>query len=144
MSEKLTCPLKLSQSRNFPSCEAAKRDKSYHNDGGRMGFAYLACIPLIHTEIYAVAVAAVCWLKRPVASATIAMVSYAVLQSILGQTDLRSFGVFNHLEYRELTDGALNLLEYGYPIVYGVVSAVAICAAVIAGYAAANLKPTQI
>ena len=108
---------------------------------GQTGFAYLACIPLIHAQVYAVAVAAVCWLRRPVAAAAIALLFFmladAVTKSIPGQVGLDTLSVYNNLMFDEMK-GPLDLMSHGYPLVYGIVIVVIIGATLLALRAAAT------
>ena len=107
---------------------------------GVTGYAYLACIPLIHAQVYAVAVAAVCWLRRPLASVALAMLFFtlvdAVTKSIPGQAGLDTISVYNNLMFDEMK-GPLDLMSHGYPLVYGVVIVVIISATLLAHHAAA-------
>ena len=106
------------------------------NDTQTSQLAYLACMPLVHAEVYAVAVAAVCRLRRPIPAAIFALVLFfvidAVLQSIPGQEHLSTIEVHNSLVHAEKTGGRLDLTSAGYPIVYGIVVAVIIGATVLA------------
>ena len=108
---------------------------------GQTGFAYLACIPLIHAQVYAVAVAAVCWLRRPVAAAAIALLFFmladAVTKSIPGQVGLDTLSVYDNLMLDEMK-GPLDLMSHGYPLVYGIVIVVIIGATLMAHRAAAT------
>ncbi|MFO0818292.1 MAG: hypothetical protein U1A77_10150 [Pirellulales bacterium] len=92
---------------------------------GTSVFAYLACMPLMHALVYSLAVAAVCRLKRSIPAAIVALVAFFILdavpKSIPGCGELSTIDVFNRLDgaNRERSD----LLDSGYPIVYGTVLA---------------------
>ena len=98
--------------------------------------AYLACMPLVHAQVYAVAVAAVCRMRRPIPAAIFALLLYfvidAVLKSIPGHEHLSTIDVHNSLVQAEKRHGTLDLTSAGYPIVYGIVVAVIIGATVLA------------
>ena len=95
-------------------------------ESGYVGYAYLACFPALHSLIYLSAVAAVCWLRRPILAAILAFATYYIMESVMdsipGQTELGTVKVFNTLEAAERLDGTFSLLSGGYPIVYGFVA----------------------
>lgn len=103
---------------------------------GRMGMVYLACMPLVHTQVYATAVAVICRLRRPIPAAMIALLLFfvidAVLSSIPGHAKLSTINVFNSLEAAERAGERLDLTSEGYPIVYGIVAAVILGATLFA------------
>lgn len=117
----------------------------YRSDAGRTGFVYLACMPLLHAQVYAIAVAAVCWLRRPIAAVVIAVLMPAltdiVADSIPGQTELGTLAVFNNLEADEYVDGVFNLMNHHYPLVYGFVFLITISATAIARCGALDSRP---
>ena len=103
----------------------------------RVGFmSFLACMPLIHALVYAVAVAAICRLRRPIPAAMIALLLFFVLdefmKSIPGQTKLSTYDVYNSFNQAEKAGERINLLSEGYPIVYGIVAAVILGATLFA------------
>ncbi|MBC8113532.1 MAG: ABC transporter permease, partial [Candidatus Saccharimonas sp.] len=108
----------------------------HQRDAGRMGMVYLACMPLLHTQVYAMAVAAICRLRRAIPAAMIALLLFfvidAVLSSIPGHAKLSTINVFNSLEAAERAGERLDLMSEGYPIVYGIVAAVILGATLFA------------
>ncbi|MEK6258771.1 MAG: hypothetical protein AABP62_09125 [Planctomycetota bacterium] len=108
----------------------------HQRDAGRMGMVYLACMPLLHAQVYAVAVAAICRLRRPIPAAMIALLLFFVIDSVLssipGHAKLSTLDVFNNLEAAERAGERLDLMSEGYPIVYGIVAAVILGATLFA------------
>ncbi|MFO0872035.1 MAG: hypothetical protein U0935_24170 [Pirellulales bacterium] len=113
---------------------AAVGTRTYPGQPGTSVSAYLACMPLMHALVYSLAVAAVCRLKRPIPAAIVALVAFAILdavpQSIPGCGDLSTIDVFNRLNFtnRERAD----LLDSGYPLVYGPVLVLTLGAVLLA------------
>lgn len=108
----------------------------HQRDTVRMGVVYLACMPLIHTQVYAMAVAAICRLRRTIPAAMIALLLFfvidAVLSSIPGHAELSTINVLNSLEAAERAGERLDLTSKGYPLVYGIVAAVILGATLFA------------
>lgn len=108
----------------------------YHHVSGRMGLHYLACMPLLHAQVYATAVAAVCLLRRPIPAAMIAILLFfvtdAVMQSIPFHERLSTLDVYNALNAKQLAGENLDLTSEGYPIVYGSVFAIFLLATAVA------------
>ena len=98
--------------------------------------AYLACMPLIHAQVYAVAVTAVCRLRRSIPAAIVALVAFFVIDSVVksvpGFEKFTTMDVFNDLDQAVKTGKQLDLTSAGYPLVYGMVVAIIIGAAVLA------------
>ena len=98
--------------------------------------AYLACMPLLHAQIYAVAVAAICQSRRMIPSAIIALMIFfiidAVMKSIPGYNGLSTLDVFNTLNQSVKAGERLDLTSAGYPLVYGIVAAVIATATLLA------------
>ncbi len=107
-----------------------------HPSGPTNLSAYLACMPLIHAQVYAVAVAAVCRLRRPILAAIVALLVFfvvdSVLKSIPGFDKLSTIDVFNSLDQAGKSGERLDLTSAGYPIVYGIVVTIIIGATVLA------------
>lgn len=87
--------------------------------------SYLACMPLIHAFVYAVSVAAICRLRRAIPAAMIALLVFFVLDSVLksipGHSNFSTLDVYNKLDQVEKAGERINLLNEGYPVVYGIV-----------------------
>jgi ABC-type transport system involved in multi-copper enzyme maturation permease subunit len=103
-------------------------------NSGRVGTAYLICIPFIHIQVYSLAVAAICQLRRAVPAAMTALLLFyvfdSVLQSIPYSVHLSTLDVFNRLAAAEKAGLPLNLREEGYLVVYGII-AVTIAGAIV-------------
>ena len=110
----------------------------------RMGLAYLACIPLIHIVMYATSVAAISRIRRPVPAAIAALLFFyafdSVLMSIPSSQKLSTLDVYNRLHAMERDGTPVDLMSDGYPVVYGLVSIVAIGATLLANR---NLIPPR-
>ncbi len=98
--------------------------------------SYLACMPLIHAFVYAIAVAAICRLRRAIPAAMIALLLFFILDSMLksipGQSNFSTIDVYNKLDQVEKAGERINLLNEGYPVVYGIVIAVILGATLFA------------
>lgn len=129
----------------IPAC--LSRASPYQPDSGQAGIAYAACIPLLHTLIYALAVAAICRLRRPLPAAITALLLYFAfdqfLESIPVYPRLSTLGVYNQLyaiEFRDTPGRAMpvDLMAHGYPLVYGLV-VVGIVGAIVVARRAVSL-----
>ncbi|MBS0205749.1 MAG: hypothetical protein JSS49_22840 [Planctomycetes bacterium] len=98
--------------------------------------AYLTCMPLIHAQVYAVAVCAICRSRRMIPSAIIALFVFfvidAVTTSIPGYHKLSTIDVFNELNQSFKSGEPVDLTRAGYPLVYGFVVAVIVMATLLA------------
>jgi hypothetical protein len=118
--------------------------------GGRdeMSWSYVACMPLLHALTYALAVLGVCWLRRPVLAAFMALFIFFLLpfafDAIPGATNFEPMHVYNELfsderpsPYQVLAgEGGpkqpiFDLTRHGYPFVYGGVAAIIVIASVV-------------
>jgi len=95
-----------------------------------------AGMPLIHAEVYALAVAAICRLRRPILGRAgrlaVVLCNRHDLQSIPSNERLTPVDVFNRLEAAQRVGEPLNLIREGYPLVYGIVAAIIVVAALLA------------
>jgi hypothetical protein len=109
--------------------------KSPTSRGAQMtGYSYLACMPLLHAEIYAISVMAICWLRRPVMAATAGVVAPQLLESVItsipGGGQLGTIDIYNAMETAERLDG--KLITGNYLPVYGCILVITIISAVVA------------
>jgi ABC-type transport system involved in multi-copper enzyme maturation permease subunit len=118
----------------------------YAQDPNRMSIAYIACMPLLHALFYTLAMLGTCWLRRPVLAAMAAVVLFFVVsmafEFVPGGAAFEPIKVYNALFFDECRrpDGTLNLLQHGYPVVYGSIASVIVIASLAAWQAA--LRPS--
>lgn len=109
--------------------------------------AYLACMPLLHAQIYAVAVAAICQSRRMIPSAMVALMIFfvidAVMKSIPGYIGFSTLDVFNTLNQSVKAGERLDLTSAGYPLVYGIVATVIAIATLLARKSLDTPRPKQ-
>ena len=71
-----------------------------------MSWSYVACMPLLHALTYAIAVLGVCWLRRPVLAAFLALsiffLSSVAFDSIPGAANFEPLNVYNALFLDEI------------------------------------------
>jgi hypothetical protein len=95
----------------------------------RMGWAYLACMPLLHGMLYAIAVVVVCRLRRPVVAALCAFAPFLLIAIVMEPFPVISsyepLGVYDQLAGPTYPD----LTTHHYPVVYGSVAAIIVLAA---------------
>ena len=95
-----------------------------HTSG--LSWSYIACMPIFHATLYAMAVLGICLLRRPVVGATFAIAGYLVTSILIESFGGRPFEpitVHNHLLTGEIS-GHFNLLGHHYPLVYGTLVAI--------------------
>lgn len=91
-----------------------------------LSWSYIACMPIFHAALYAMAVLGICLFRRPVVGATFAIAGYFVTSILIESFGGQSFEpitVHNHLLEYEM-HGQFNLLGHHYPLVYGTLVAV--------------------
>jgi hypothetical protein len=102
-----------------------------------MSWSYIACMPIFHATLYAMAVLAVCLTRRPVAGGLLAVGAYfaasTLLDSIIGQA-FEPISVHNSLLRNEIA-GQFNLTGHNYPLVYGTLAAIVVTSAWLASRA---------
>jgi hypothetical protein len=93
----------------------------------RMGWAYFACMPLLHGMLYALAVFVVCRVRRPVLAVVCAFAPFLLISVMMEEFQTISsyspFAVYNHLGRHP------KLITSYYPEVYGSVAAIIVLAA---------------
>ena len=103
-----------------------------------MGWAYVACIPLLHAAMYSMAVCGVCWLRKAVPGAVagvlVLIAATLILDAIPGARAFDDIQVHNALVASELK-GQFDLSQHHYPVVYGTIGFIALAAAGLAARA---------
>ncbi|MDA0660815.1 MAG: hypothetical protein O3C60_18575, partial [Planctomycetota bacterium] len=106
-----------------------------HTSG--LSWSYIACMPIVHTTLYAVAVLGVCFLRHPVMGGILAIAAFFVstilVSSILGES-FEPISVHNYLLRGEI-EGQFNLASHNYPLVYGILLAISVACASLASIA---------
>lgn len=105
-----------------------------------MSWAYLACVPLMHSFLYALAVFGTCWLRKPVIGGLAALLGYTLLNVLFGLSarfqSWEPLEVYNRLLMAE-RNGLPNFRAGNYPEVYTALFLITIILA-IAGYRLAD------
>jgi len=111
-----------------------------------MSWAYVACFPIIHSLMYSLAVLGTCSLRRPVIGGIAAILGYAVLT--IGITafpmtnPLEPINIYNSLLAAERA-GKIDLTQHGYPLVFGIQSALIFLFAILAFQLAKPLQKSK-
>jgi hypothetical protein len=96
-------------------------DSPYAEGSNIMSRAYVACMPLLHALLYALAVLGTCWLRRPVVAAMAALLLFFTLSFILGSVpggaEFEPIQVYNAVFDEEdfESGGALSQRSHGAP-----------------------------
>ena len=116
-----------------------------HSLSTGMSWAYVACFPVIHAMMYALAVFGTCWLRKPVIGGFLAILGYAMLTiTITASPMTRSLepgDIYNALLVAERA-GHVDLTQHGYPIVYGGLALSTFLLAWLSSRLATPLQPT--
>ncbi|HEV8066818.1 MAG TPA: hypothetical protein VGP76_03710 [Planctomycetaceae bacterium] len=95
----------------------------------RMSWAYLACMPLLHGVLYALAVFVVCRVRRPVLAVVCTFMPFLVISVVAEEFPAISsygpFAVYDAIAGPTYPD----LAAHHYPLVYGSVAAIMVLAA---------------
>jgi hypothetical protein len=95
----------------------------------RMSWAYLACMPLLHGVLYALAVFVVCRVRRPVLAVVCTFMPFLVISVVAEEFPAISsygpFAVYDAIAGPTYPD----LAAHHYPLVYGSVAAIIVLAA---------------
>jgi hypothetical protein len=92
-----------------------------------MSWAYLACMPLLHGMLYALAVLVVCRLRRPVLAVVCAFGPFLLISFVMEESRaVSSYSPF--AVYHKLSRHPKFITSY-YAEVYGTVAAIALLAA---------------
>lgn len=99
-----------------------------------LSLSYIATMVPLHAMMYSLAVFGVCWLRRPVAGAMLAVIAFFFgsmgIEAIFGSR-FEPIHVYNSMLTDEIS-GGLNLSANAYPFVYGTIIALTIFAAIAA------------
>jgi hypothetical protein len=110
-------------------------DSLYAAGPNRMSRSYVACMPVLHATMYALAVLGVCWLRKPVLGAMAGVLTFFVVtlafELIPATRQLEPIAVYNALVQAE-RQGVFNLADHGYPFVYGTMAVMSLAAAALA------------
>lgn len=113
--------------------ENSSQTTSY--DTNLLSWSYIACFPILHAMMYSLAVLGVCWWKKPVRGAVVALsfffIGSMVMESIPAITDYDPIFVYNNLFTAE-RGGRFNLANNHFPLVYGIVSVITLFTAYLA------------
>lgn len=112
-----------------------------------ISWAYVACFPILHAWMYALAVLWTCWLRKPVIGGFLAVLSYTLLS-----VAMTTFPATNWLEpinvyysmfidERGLTDLQENIAPNAYPIIFGTLTASVVGFAILSARLAKSLQP---
>ncbi|HEV3300946.1 MAG TPA: hypothetical protein VG055_14950, partial [Planctomycetaceae bacterium] len=94
----------------------------------RMSWAYLACMPLLHAMLYAIAVFVVCRLRRPVVAVVCSFAPFLLI-SIVAE-EFPAIASYSPLAvFDQLSRQHPNFIKSYYPEVYGSVAAIIVLAA---------------
>jgi hypothetical protein len=87
-----------------------------------MSWAYVGCMPIQHSFLYALAVLGTCWLRKPVIGGFLALAGFVILTVAIGAFPATSpfdpTDVYNNLLHAERA-GQMDFTRNGYPLVYG-------------------------
>ncbi|QDU36344.1 ABC-2 family transporter protein [Maioricimonas rarisocia] len=120
---------------------AGYRYAGFEDEMTRVSISYVACYPLIHACGYSLAVAGICWLRKPAWGAACGvgvLMAQEIVPSLFdGGVEFGTTAVYHALRHDEL-QGHLNLWQHGYPVVYGATALMTIGAALLARRAIAR------
>lgn len=109
---------------------------TYRPVSGGASWAYTACMPLLHALLYSLAVAFICRWRRAMPAAIAALLAFTILDQLLQSIPVwprvSTLDVFNNLYAAERNGEPLDFRRHGYPLVYGIVTALTILATVTA------------
>jgi len=112
-----------------------------------MSWAYVACMPIQHSFLYALAVLGTCWLRKPVIGGLLALAGFAILTVAIGAFPATSpfdpINVYNNLLQVERA-GHMDFTRCGYPAVYGGLALMILAIALFACWLSKPLQPRLI
>jgi hypothetical protein len=112
-----------------------------------MSWAYVACMPIQHAFLYALAVLATCWLRKSVIGAFLALAGFAILMVAIDAFPATSpfdpTNVYNGLLQAERA-GHVEFTHHGYPLVYGILVLMILLIAFSSHWLARPLQPRLI
>ncbi len=111
-----------------------------------LSWAYVGCFPMIHAQVYALAVLGTCWFRRPVIGGILAILGYNVLGVAITAFPITSrlepMDVFGELNRAERS-GQVDFTQHGYPLVYGVLVVSTVLLALLSSRLARPLQPAS-
>ncbi|WP_298868450.1 hypothetical protein [uncultured Gimesia sp.] len=100
-----------------------------------LSWSYIACYPLLHSIMYSLAVFGVCWWKKPVRGAVMALVfffaSSILIESIPAISEYDPLYVYNNLFMAE-RKGEFLLTSFHFPLVFGMIGVITLFATYLA------------
>jgi len=109
-----------------------------------MSWTYVACFPILHSHIYALAVLGTCWLRKPVVGGILAILGFAVLTIAIQTFPLTDpwepLKIYNSLLEAERA-GRVDFSQHGYPYIYGILAVSTFVVALVASRLARPLQP---
>jgi hypothetical protein len=109
-----------------------------------MSWAYVGCMPIQHSFLYALAVLGTCWLRKPVIGGFLALAGFGILTVVIGAFPAASpfdpISVYNNLLHAERA-GHMDFTHYGYPLVYGSLALMILTIALFSSWLAKPLQP---
>ncbi|QDU10013.1 hypothetical protein [Gimesia aquarii] len=89
-----------------------------------LSWSYIACYPVLHSMMYSLAVLGVCWWKKPVRGAVVALsfffIGSMVMESIPTISDYDPIFIYNNLFNAE-RNGEFSLTSFHFPLVFGMI-----------------------
>ena len=112
-----------------------------------MSWSYVACMPIDHSFLYALAVLGTCWLRKPLVGGFLALAGYATLTVAIGAfaatSSFEPISVYNELLQAERA-GHMDFTRHGYPLVYGSLALIILIIALFSYWLAKPLQPKSI
>lgn len=100
-----------------------------------LSWSYIACYPALHAMMYSLAVLGVCWWKKPVRGAVMAIAVFfigsLVMESIPSITEFDPIFVYDNL-HRAEREGGFDLSRFHFPLIFGIVGAIILLTAYLA------------
>ena len=100
-----------------------------------LSLTYVACMPLLHGTIYAIAVLGICSLRRPILGGALAIGGFFVVTALISSIFGESFevlSVYNAILGDEIEHGRIDLTAHHYPLVYGTLMVISVASAWLA------------
>jgi len=112
-----------------------------------MSWAYVGCMPIDHSFLYALAVLGTCWLRKPVIGGFLALAGYAILtvalEAFSATSTFEPINVYNELLQAERA-GHMDFTRHGYPLVYGGLALMIVMIALFSYRLAKPLQPKPV
>ncbi|MDB6128925.1 MAG: hypothetical protein JWM04_32 [Verrucomicrobiales bacterium] len=109
-----------------------------------MSWAYVGCMPIQHSFLYALAVLGTCWFRKPVIGGLLALAEFSILMVAIsafpGTGQFEPTNVYNNLLHAERA-GHMNFTQHGYPLVYGSLILMILMIALFSYWLAKPLQP---